>query len=130
MCAKYDSFVRFKFHTELKGEGFKDFIYDTIKSFLFSVDFNTEHEFLEHLAMNEHTWNEEGYISGFYVGSKFFGGCKMYFYDEFDSNWQYSIIFRDHYSESKTKEIILISNAFEIFLNDNHIKFTKYNRNR
>ena len=123
---KYDSFVIFKFHTNLVGEKYKQFIYNTLENFLYSVDSVTDKLWLKQLA--EHCeWNEETPWDLFYVDDIFITHIKCYLYDEMDDSSPKQIVFRDHYSESAVKRVFLVSDAFEKFLNDGEIDFSRHN---
>jgi len=127
-----DSFVRFKFHTNLVGEAYKQFIHNVLGRFLYSVDTISDRDWLDHIvAQHKDRWNEEGYISNIYIESKFFTpGCKLYLYDETCAGLRRNIVFRDHYSREVVRNVYLISDAFEKFLIDNNITFSRHNRLR
>jgi hypothetical protein len=125
---KYDSFVSFEFHTDLISEEYKQFIYSIIEKFLCSTDLVTDRSWLKQISLNNHRWNEEGYIDAFYIEGELFSGCKLYLCDETDMYWKRTIVFRGHYSKLNVERVFLISDAFEKFLIENDIDFSRHNR--
>lgn len=129
----YNSRVCFKFKTSLTGADYKLFIYQTMKNFLKWADPKLQESLVANLATNggENYWNNEGGIGDLKIKGEYIPHCKMYYYDEENTDTlQRTIIFRDHFSSYALKIVFLISDAFEEFLIINNIPYERKNFKR